>query len=142
MAKKEIEQFDDEIDLRDIILAIWNRKVFLIVISTLFAAIALGHAILTKTTYSNTIAFNLPNDEVVARVNTYDILKETRESIFSNFYQKITNKEIQLEELKKSPLGEKLISKIENIEETDLILRNYLTKISMTPPTTKSQRTL
>ena len=49
MAKKEIEQFDDEIDLREIILAIWNRKVFLIVISTLFAAIALLYAILTKT---------------------------------------------------------------------------------------------
>ena len=127
MAKKEIEQFDDEIDLREIILAIWNRKIFLIAISTLFAAIALGHAKLTKT-YSNTIAFNLPNDEVVARVNTYNIMKETRESIFSNFYQKITNIEIQLEELKKSPLGEKLTSKIENIEETDLILRNYLTK--------------
>ena len=57
MAKKEIEQFDDEIDLREIILAIWNRKEFLIVISTLFAAIALGYAILTKT-YSNTISFN------------------------------------------------------------------------------------
>ena len=128
MAKKEIEQFGDEIDLREIILAIWNRKVFLIVISTLFAAIALGLAILTKTTYSNTISFNLPNDEVVARVNTYNILKETKESIFSNYYQKITNKEIQLEELKKSPLGEKLISKIENIEETDLILREYLTE--------------
>ena len=127
MAKKEIEQFDDEIDLREIILAIWNRKVFLIAISTLFAAIALGYAILTKT-YSNTISFNLPTDEVVARVNTYNILKETKESIFSNYYQKITNKEIQLEELKKSPLGEKLTSKIENIEETDLILRNYLTK--------------
>ena len=127
MAKKEIEQFDDEIDLREIILAIWNRKVFLIAISTLFAAIALGYVKSTKT-YSNTISFNLPNDEVVARVNTYNILKETKESIFSNFYQKITNKEIQLEELKKSPLGEKLTSKIENIEETDLILRNYLTK--------------
>jgi LPS O-antigen subunit length determinant protein (WzzB/FepE family) len=127
MAKKEIEQFDDEIDLREIILAIWNRKVFLIVISTLFAAIALGYVKSTKT-YSNTISFNLPNDDVVSRVNTYNILKETRESIFSNYYQKITNKEIQLEELKKSPLGEKLTSKIENIEETDLILRNYLTK--------------
>ena len=127
MAKKEIEQFDDEIDLREIILAIWNRKVFLIAISTLFVAIALGYVKSTKT-YSNTISFNLPNDEVVARVNTYNILKETKESIFSNYYQKITNKEIQLEELKKSPLGEKLISKIENIEETDLILRNYLTK--------------
>ena len=75
MTKKEIEQFDDEIDLREIILAIWNRKVFLIVISTLFAAIALGYAILTKT-YSNTISFNLPNDEVVTRVNTYNILKK------------------------------------------------------------------
>ena len=127
MAKKEIEQLDDGIDLREIILAIWNRKVFLIAISTLFAAIALGYAILTKT-YLNTISFNLPNHEVVARVNTYKILNETRESIFSNYYQKITNKEIQLEELKKSPLGEKLISKIENIEETDLILREYLTK--------------
>ena len=127
MARKDIEQLDDEIDLREIILAIWNRKVFLIGISVVFAAIALGYAKLTKT-YSNTISFNLPNNEVVARVNTYDILEETRESIFSNFYQKITNKEIQLEELKKSPLGEKLISKIENIEETDLILRNYLAK--------------
>ena len=127
MAKKEIEQFDDEIDLREIILAIWNRKVFLIAISTLFAAIALGYAILTKT-YLNTISFNLPTEEVVAQVNTYKILKETRKSIFTNYYQKITNKEIQLEELKKSPLGEKLISKIENIEETDLILRNYLTE--------------
>jgi len=62
MAKKEIELLDDEIDLREIILAIWNRKVFLIAISTLFAAIALGYAILTKT-YSNTISFNLPNDK-------------------------------------------------------------------------------
>jgi len=127
MAKKEIEQLDDEIDLREIILAIWNRKVFLIGISIVFAAIALGYAKLTET-YSNTISFNLPNDEVVSRVNTYDILQETRESIFSNLYQQITNKEIQLQELKKSPLGEKLISKIENIEETDLILRNYLVK--------------
>ena len=37
MTKKEIEEFDDEIDLREIILAIWNRKVFLIAISILFA---------------------------------------------------------------------------------------------------------
>ena len=130
MAKKEIEQFDDEIDLRDIILAIWNRKVFLIVISTLFAAIALGYVKLTKTTYSNTISFNLPTDEVVARVNTYDILEETRESIFSRFYQQITNKELQLQELKKSPLGEKIISKVKNIDETDLFLRNYLKNLN------------
>ena len=131
MAKKEIEQFDDEIDLREIILAIWNRKVFLIAISTLFAAITQGYVKSTKT-FSNTLSFNLPTDEVVARVNTYNILKETRESIFSNFYQKITNKEIQLEELKKTPLGEKLTSKIENIEETDLILRNYLKNLNDT----------
>jgi len=45
MAKKEIEQFDHEIDHREIILAIWNRKVFLIFISTLFAAIALRYTI-------------------------------------------------------------------------------------------------
>jgi len=127
MAKKEIEQLDDEIDFREIILAIWNRKVFLIVISIVFAAIVLGYAKHTKT-YSNTISFNLPSDEIVSQVNTYNILKETKESIFSSFYQQITNNEIQLQELKKSPLGEKLISKIENIEETDLILRDYLIK--------------
>jgi len=125
MAKKEIEQLDDEIDLREIILAIWNRKVFLVGISIVFAAIALGLALFTKT-YSNTISFNLPSDETVARVNTFDILKETRESIFSNFYQQITNKETQLQKLKKSPLVEKLTSKIDNIEETDLILREYI----------------
>jgi len=129
MAKKEIEQLDDEIDLREIIIALWNRKVFLIAISIVFAAIALGYAKLTKT-YSNTISFNLPSDEVVARVNTFNVLKETRESIFSSFYQQITNKEIQLQELKKSPLGENLTSKIENIEETDLILRNYLKNLN------------
>ena len=141
MAKKEIEQFDDEIDLREIILAIWNRKVFLIAISTLFAAIALGYVKSTKT-YSNTISFNLPNDEVVARVNTYNILKETKESIFANYYQKITNKEIQLEELKKSPLGEKITSKIENIEETDLTLRNYLKNLNDTSDYKVSKNTL
>ena len=38
MVKKEIKQFDDEIDLREIILAIWNRKVFLIAISNAIKA--------------------------------------------------------------------------------------------------------
>jgi LPS O-antigen subunit length determinant protein (WzzB/FepE family) len=129
MVKKEIDQLDDEIDLREIILAIWDRKVFLIGISIVFAAIALGYTKFTKT-YSNMISFNLPNKEVLALVNTHDILSETRESIFSSFYQKITNKEIQLQELKKSVLGEKLISKIESIEEADFILRNYLKNLN------------
>ena len=128
MTKKEIDQLDDEIDVR-IILAIWKRKVFLIAITIVFAAIALGYAKFTKT-YSNTISFNLPNEDVVTQVNTYDILTETKETIFSNFYQKITNREIQLEILKKTPLGEKILSKIENIEETDLILRNYLINLN------------
>jgi len=131
MAKKEIEQLDDEIDLREIILAIWNRKVFLTLISFVFAATALGYAKYTKT-YSNTISFNLPTDEVVAKVNTYNILAETRDTLFSNFYQQIINKEVQLQELKKSPLGEKFISKIENIEETELILRGYLKNLKDT----------
>jgi len=131
MAKKEIEQLDDEIDLREIILAIWNRKVFLIGISIVFAAIALGYAKSTKT-YSNTISFNLPNEEVVSRVNTYNILKETRKSIFSTFYERITNKETQLQELKKSPLGEKIISKIENSENIDIALRGYLSRLKDT----------
>jgi len=125
MAKKENKQLNDEIDFREIILAIWNRKVFLIAITTIFAAIALGH-IKSNNTYSNTISFNLPMEEIVARVNTFGILEETKESIFSKFYQQITNKEIQLRELKRSPLGEKITSKIENIEEIDLILQNYL----------------
>ena len=131
MVKKEIKQLDDEIDLRKIILAIWNRKVFLILIPIVFAAIALGYAKHTKT-YSNTISFNLPTQEAVTRVNTYNILDETRESLFTRFYRKITNKEIQLEELKKSPLGEKIASKIENINEINLVLRGYLYSLNDT----------
>jgi chain length determinant protein (polysaccharide antigen chain regulator) len=131
MAKNDIEQLDDEIDLREIIMVIWNRKVFLILISIVFAAIALGYA-KSKKTYSNTLSFNMPTNEVVYQVNTYDILDKTKDTIFSNFYQQITNKEVQLQELKKSPLGEKLISKIKNIEEIDIALRGYLSRIKDT----------
>jgi len=142
MVSKEVEQTDGEIGIREIILAIWNRKVFLVTISIVFAAIALGYARLTAT-YSNTISFNLPSDELVAQINTYNILDETRESLFSKFYEQINNKEIQLQVLKKSPLGEELISKIENLEETNLILREYVfEKLNDTSNYTISKNTL
>ena len=75
MAKKEIEQFDDEIDLFELIQSLWKEKVLIVAITAVITLIGGGVAFLLAPIYEASVKMLPPSQSDVAEPAKFDVLK-------------------------------------------------------------------
>jgi len=90
----------DEIDLRELFLAIWNRKWMIVGVTIIFIGIASFYNYTKPTTYQSSIILSPPSEVTVLEINKEGIFKETKDSIFRRFLEKFTAPEFQVAVLK------------------------------------------
>jgi len=90
----------DEIDLRDLFLAIWNRKWMIVGITIIFIGIASFYHYIKPTTYQSSIILSPPLESTVLEINKEEIFKESKDSLFRRFLEKFTAPEFQVAVLK------------------------------------------
>jgi len=90
----------DEIDLRELFLAIWNRKWVVVGVTIIFIGIAILYSLLITTTYQSSIVLSPPSEATVLELNKEEIFKESKDSLFRRFLEKLTAPEFQLAVLK------------------------------------------
>ena len=78
MAKKEIEQFDDEIDLFELIQSLWKEKVLIIAITAVITLIGGGVAFSLTPIYEASVKMLPPSQSNVAELVKFDILQSSQ----------------------------------------------------------------
>jgi len=89
MAKKEIEQFDDEIDLFELIQSLWKEKVLIVAITAVITLIGGGVAFSLPPTYEASVQMLPPSQSNVAELAKFDVLKssQSQSQSFADFLQ-------------------------------------------------------
>jgi len=95
-----LEVPNDEIDLRELLLAIWNRKWMVVGVSIIFIGLAILYLSLKPTIYQSSIILSPPSEATVLKINKEEIFEESRDSLFGRFLEKFTAPEFQLAILK------------------------------------------
>jgi chain length determinant protein (polysaccharide antigen chain regulator) len=78
MAKKEIEQFDDEIDLLELIQSLWKEKVLIVAITVVITLIGGGVAFLLTPIYEASVKMLPPSQSDVAELAKFDVLRSSQ----------------------------------------------------------------
>ena len=78
MAKKEIQQFDDEIDLFELIQSLWKEKVLIVAITAVTTFIGIGYALSIPSTYEARVEILPPSISDITELNKFDILNSTQ----------------------------------------------------------------
>ena len=91
---------NDEIDLRELFLAIWNRKWMVVRVTIIFIGFAILYLLLKPTTYHSSIILSPPSEATVLAINKEGIFKESKDSLFRRFLEKFTAPEFQFTVLK------------------------------------------
>jgi len=91
---------NDEIDLRELFLAIWNRKWMVVGVTIIFIGIATLYNDIKPTNYQSSIILSPPSEATVLEINKEGVFKESKDSIFRRFLEKFTAPEFQVEVLK------------------------------------------
>ena len=87
MVKKEIEQFDDEIDLFELIQSLWKEKVLIIGITAVITLIGGGVAFSIHPTYEASVKMLPPSQSDVVELVKFDILQSSQSLSFADFLQ-------------------------------------------------------
>jgi len=87
---------NDEIDLRELFLAIWDKKWMVVGVTIIFIGIASFYTSLKPTTYQSSIVLSPPSEATILEINKEGIFKETKDSIFRRFLEKFTAPEFQV----------------------------------------------
>jgi len=89
MAKKEIEQFDDEIDLFKLIQSLWKEKVLIVAITAVITLIGGGVAFSLTPIYEASVQMLPPSQSNVAELAKFDVLKssQSQSQSFADFLQ-------------------------------------------------------
>ena len=91
---------NDEIDLRELFLAIWDKKWMVVGVTIIFIGIASFYTSLKPTTYQSSIVLSPPSEATVLEINKEGIFKESKDSLFRRFLEKFTAPEFQVAVLK------------------------------------------
>ena len=91
---------NDEIDLRELFLTIWNRKWMVVGVTIIFIGIASFYNDIKPTTYQTSIILSPPSEATVLEINKEGIFKESKDSLFRRFLEKFTTPEFQVAVLK------------------------------------------
>ena len=91
MAKKEIKQFDDEIDLFELIQSLWKEKVLIVAITAVITLIGGGVTFLLPPTYEASVQMLPPSQSNVAELAKFDVLQssqsQSQSQSFADFLQ-------------------------------------------------------
>ena len=89
MAKKEIEQFEDEIDLFELIHSLWKEKVLIVAITFIITLIGGGVAFSLPPIYEASVQMLPPSQSDVVELVKFDILQSSQSQSlsFADFLQ-------------------------------------------------------
>jgi len=86
VAKKEIEQFDDEIDLFELIQSLWKEKVLIVAITAVITLIGGGVAFSLTPIYEASVKMLPPPQSDVAELAKFDVLQSSLSLSLSQSY--------------------------------------------------------
>jgi len=99
MAKKEIEQFDDEIDLFELIQSLWKEKVLIVAITFVITLIGVGYALSIPPTYQASVQMLPPSMSNVVELAKFDVLQssqsQSQSQSFADFLQILKSKQLR-----------------------------------------------
>jgi len=114
MAKKEIEQMNDEIDLFELIQSLWKEKVLIVAITAVITFIGVGYALLTPSTYEAKVAILPPSISDIAELQKFDVLessqKQTQSQIFTEFLSILRSNQLRKKFLQEEGVMESLFT--------------------------------
>ena len=87
MAKQEIEQFDDEIDLFELIQSLWKEKVLIVAITAVITLIGGGVAFSLTPIYEASVKMLPPSQSDVAELAKFDVLQSSQSQSYADFLQ-------------------------------------------------------
>jgi len=95
MAKKEIEQFDDEIDLFELIQSLWKEKILIVAITAFIRLIGGGVAFSLPPTYEASLQMLPPSQSDVAELAKFDVLQSSQSQSYANFLQILKSNQLR-----------------------------------------------
>ena len=97
MAKKEIEQFDDEIDLFELFESLWKEKVLIVAITFVITLIGVGYALSIPPTYQASVKMLPPSQSDVAELTKFDVLQspQSQSQSFADFLQILKSNQLR-----------------------------------------------
>ena len=95
MVKKEIEQFDDEIDLFELFESLWKEKVLIVAITFVITLIGVGYALSIPPTYQASVKMLPPSQSDVAELVKFDVLKSSHSQSFDDFLQILKSNQLR-----------------------------------------------
>jgi len=95
MAKKEIEQFDDEIDLFELIQSLWKEKVLIVAITAVITLIGGGYAFSLPPTYEASVKMLPPSQWGVAELAKFDVLQSSQSKPYADFLQILKSNQLR-----------------------------------------------
>ena len=129
----------DEIDLRELFLAIWNRKWMIVGVTIIFIGIASFYNDIKPTTYQSSIILSPPLEATVLEINKEGIFKETKDSIFRRFLEKFTAPEFQVAVLKDKGYLDQLTQDIKGDFDENQVAYGFLESIKLVEKVTKKK---
>jgi len=129
----------DEIDLRELFLAIWNRKWMIVGVTIIFIGIASFYNDTKPTTYQSSIILSPPSEATVLEINKEGIFKETKDSIFRRFLEKFTAPEFQVAVLKDKGYLDQLTQDIKGDFDENQVAYGFLESIKLVEKVTKKK---
>jgi len=130
----------DEIDLRELFLAIWNRKWMIVGVTIIFIGIASFYNDRKPTTYQSSIILSPPLEATVLEINKEGIFKETKDTIFRRFLEKFTAPEFQLAVLKDKGYLDQLTQDIKGDFDENQVAYAFLEGFKLVEKVTKKER--
>jgi len=101
MAKKEIEQFDDEIDLFELFESLWKEKVLIVAITFVITLIGVGYALSIPPTYQASVKMLPPSQSDLAELVKFDVLQssqlqsQSQSQSYKNFLQILKSNQLR-----------------------------------------------
>ncbi len=95
MAKKEIKQFDDEIDLFELIQSLWKEKVLIVAITAVITLIGGGVAFSLTPIYEASVKMLPPSQSDVAELAKFDVLQSSQSQSYADFLQILKSKQLR-----------------------------------------------
>jgi len=97
MYKKEIEQFDDEIDLFELIQSLWKEKVLIVAITAVITLIGGGVAFSLTPIYEATVKMLPPSQSDIAELAKFDVLQssQSQSQSYANFLQILKSNQLR-----------------------------------------------
>lgn len=102
----------DEVDLRDLVLVLWQQKLLILIITVLFAVVGVGYALLASEQWSTKAVITVPKPEDLLPMRKVAMQAEalglkgfpSGKVLYQEFIQEFNAYENRREYLKASPL--------------------------------------